>query len=291
MHKSRIALGTAQFGLPYGIANRRGQVGRADLSAILHRARTAGIDTLDTAIAYGDSEQRLGESGVGRWRVITKLPELPVPCADIAAWARTSVRESLAKLRLARLGAVLLHRPLQLLGPQGPALLAALLALKHEGLVEKVGISIYAPSDLDALWHRFRPELVQAPLNVLDRRLLTSGWMATMHAAGTEIHVRSVFLQGLLLMDAASRPAMFSRWQPLWDQWTRWLGEASVSPLRACLGLALSQPEVSRVVVGVDSPEQLEEILGATLGPNLVPPSALACTDADLLDPSRWALQ
>jgi len=291
VHKSRIALGTAQFGLPYGIANRRGQVGRADLSAILHRARTAGIDTLDTAIAYGDSEQRLGESGVGRWRVITKLPELPVPCADIAAWARTSVRESLAKLRLARLGAVLLHRPLQLLGPQGPALLAALLALKHEGLVEKVGISIYAPSDLDALWHRFRPELVQAPLNVLDRRLLTSGWMATMHAAGTEIHVRSVFLQGLLLMDAASRPAMFSRWQPLWDQWTRWLGEASVSPLRACLGLALSQPEVSRVVVGVDSPEQLEEILGATLGPNLVPPSALACTDADLLDPSRWALQ
>jgi hypothetical protein len=291
VHKSRIALGTAQFGLPYGVANRRGQVGRADLTAILGRAQAAGIDTVDTAMAYGDSEQRLGESGVGQWRVITKLPELPVPCADVAAWARTSVQGSLTKLGLVRLRAILLHRPLQLLGPHGPDLQAALFALKDEGLVEKVGFSIYGPDDLDALWHRFRPELVQAPLNVLDRRLLTSGWMARMHAAGTEIHVRSVFLQGLLLMDAASRPPMFSRWQPLWDRWTRWLSEASVSPLHACLGLALSRPEVSRVVVGVDSLEQLEEILAATLDTNLVPPLELACTDADLLDPSRWALQ
>jgi aryl-alcohol dehydrogenase-like predicted oxidoreductase len=204
---------------------------------------------------------------------------------------RTSVRSSLAKLKLARLRGVLLHRPLQLLGPQGPALHTALLALKDEGLVEKVGISIYGPADLDALWHRIQPELVQAPLNVLDRRLLTSGWMARMHAAGTEIHVRSIFLQGLLLMDAASRPAMFSRWQPLWDRWTGWLSEASVSPLHACLGLALSRPEVSRVVVGVDSLEQLEEILAAAVDANPVPPSELGCNDADLLDPSRWALQ
>jgi aryl-alcohol dehydrogenase-like predicted oxidoreductase len=92
-------------------------------------------------------------------------------------------------------------------------------------------------------------------------------------------------------MDAASRPAMFSRWQPLWDRWTRWLSEASVSPLRACLGLALSRPEVSRVVVGVDSLDQLEEILAAAADANLVPPAELGCTDADLLDPSRWALQ
>jgi aryl-alcohol dehydrogenase-like predicted oxidoreductase len=266
-------------------------VGRAELTAILGRAQAAGIDTLDTAMAYGDSEQRLGECGIRQWRAVTKLPELPDSCADVAAWARKSVYGSLAKLKLVRLGAVLLHRPLQLLGPYGPELQAALFALKDEGLVEKVGISIYGPADLDALWHRIRPELVQAPLNVLDRRLLTSGWMARMQAAGTEIHVRSVFLQGLLLMDTQSRPAMFGRWQPLWDQWARWLSEASVSPLRACLGLALSRPEVSRVVVGVDSLEQLEEVLAATLDTNLVPPSGLACTDADLLDPSRWALQ
>lgn len=291
MHRSRIALGAAQFGLPYGVANRRGQVGRAELAAILARAQAAGVDTLDTAMAYGDSEQRLGESGVARWRVITKLPELPDSCADVAAWVHKSVHDSLAKLKLVRLRAVLLHRPLQLLGPQGPDLQAALLALKDEGLVEKVGISIYGPADLDALWNGFQPELVQAPLNVLDRRLLASGWMAKMHAAGTEIHVRSVFLQGLLLMDAASRPAMFNRWQPLWDRWTRWLSEASASPLHACLGLALSRPEVSRVVVGVDSLEQLEEILEAAVDVHPVPPAELGCTDADLLDPSRWALQ
>lgn len=291
MHSSRYALGTAQFGLPYGVANKRGQVSCDEVAAILNRAWASGIDSLDTAIAYGESEQRLGDIGVRQWRVVTKLPALPSSCDDVSSWAHQAVMGSLARLKIDRLCGLLLHRPTQLLGPQGAVLQTALLALKNQGLVEKIGISIYDPAELDAVWPSFQPDMVQAPLNVLDRRLRTSGWLRRMHNAGTEVHIRSVFLQGLLLMNDASRPARFNRWQPLWDLWHRWLTDKALSPLQACIGFALSQSEVARVVVGVDSLAQFEEILGMIHKPILDLPPELVCVDPALVDPSRWELQ
>src|SRR5450755_1692147 len=81
--RARIALGTVQFGLPYGIANRAGQVAHADVAAILAYARSAGVDTVDTAIAYGDSEKCLGDVGMQSWRVVSKLPPVPSACRNV----------------------------------------------------------------------------------------------------------------------------------------------------------------------------------------------------------------
>ena len=87
----KLALGTAQFGLPYGVANTSGQVDRTTAAAILNHARSEGIDSLDTAAVYGISEQVLGEVGVTDWRIVTKLPEVPGTCADVAAWVENLV--------------------------------------------------------------------------------------------------------------------------------------------------------------------------------------------------------
>jgi aryl-alcohol dehydrogenase-like predicted oxidoreductase len=287
----RLALGTVQFGIPYGIANRTGQVQVDDAAAIIRRAFAAGINTLDTAIAYGESESRLGSIGVGEWRVITKLPPLPEGCTDVSGWARESVMRSLDRLGITHLRALLLHDSQQLLGPRGAALHAALVALKDGRLVEQIGVSIYGPEELDALFATFQLDLVQAPFNVVDRRLATSGWLTRMHQAGTEVHVRSVFLQGLLLMDAGKRPDMFSRWQPQWDRWHSWLERQALTPLQACLGFVGSRPEIGRVIVGVDSLWHLEEILSAINVRAIEPPGDLAIENRDLVDPSRWKRQ
>jgi aryl-alcohol dehydrogenase-like predicted oxidoreductase len=195
-----------------------------ETAAILKHARAAGLDTLDTAIAYGEAEQRLGAIGVGQWQVISKLPPVPDGCADVAAWVRDCVRGSLQRLKVAALHGLLLHRSQDLLGSSGAALSVALAATKSAGLVAKLGVSIYAPEELDDLASRMQLDVVQAPLSIVDRRLASSGWLARLHAAGTEVHVRSVFLQGLLLMDPGLRPARFARWQQLWDQWARRAG-------------------------------------------------------------------
>jgi len=284
----KLALGTVQFGLPYGIANSNGQIDRTTAEAILRRARSEGLETLDTAIAYGESEQCLGEVGVDGWRVISKLPQIPEDCPDIVDWVKGQVLGSLSRLKVTQLAGLLLHRPSQLLELNGKVLWDTLQKLKLDGIVEKIGFSIYEPGELNALWCSFHPDLVQAPYNILDRRLTTSGWLQRMDEAGVEVHVRSVFLQGLLLMPSASRHAKFNRWHHIWNKWERWLQETGLSPLEACLRYALSTEGIDKVVVGVDSVSHLREILAITgkALPSL--PEWPTPIDADLINPSCW---
>ena len=213
----RLALGTVQFGLPYGIANSGGQVAPQEAARILGRARSAGIDTLDTAIAYGDSEACLGRIGVGGLRVITKLPPVPEGCTDVGSWVEQRVAESMTRLATSRLFGVLLHRPAQLLGEYGPALHRALRDLQQSGRCSpsSSACQLHALEELAALWPRFQVDLVQAPLNIIDRRLVESGWLARLVDAGIEVHTRSVFCGVLLLPPSVARPRRFARWQAL----------------------------------------------------------------------------
>lgn len=285
---SRLALGTAQFGLNYGIANERGQVSTDQVSEILKTASSVGIDTLDTAIAYGDSEQRLGGVGISCWKVVSKLPEIPPDTANVYSWVKQSVCTSLERLQVRQLYGLLLHRPEQLLGSQGDALYHSLSLMKEQGLVKKIGVSIYNPGELNLLCDKFSFDLVQSPLNVLDRNLEKSGWLHKLRDLGVEIHTRSVFLQGLLLMNPSKRPTYFKRWQPLWDHWEQWLTDAKSTPLQACLSYVCSLPEVSRIVVGIDSLSQLKEILASPSANLEIPDSIIASNDPELIYPFHW---
>lgn len=228
---------------------------------------------------------------MGRWQVVSKLPVALESTVDVRHWVLDSANLTLEKLRVPKLGGLLVHRSQQLLGPHGVALYEALLELKSQGTVEKVGMSIYEPAELDAVVPRFHLDLVQAPFNVLDRRLASSGWLARLHRAGIEVHIRSVFLQGLLLMDRLKRPAAFDKWSPLWDAWHRWLDERALTPLQGCIGLALSRPEIARVIVGVDSVVHLREIVNATQRSAVAVPDALSSEDPLLLNPANWPLR
>lgn len=285
---SRLALGTAQFGLTYGIANRTGQVAREAVERILLSARSSGLDTLDTAIAYGSSEALLGEIGTAGWRIISKIPPVPQSEDRIGDWLRSNLTQSCARLRASCLHAVLLHRPSDLLGAHGAEIYSVLLAAKEAGQVHGVGVSIYNPEELDELISRFKFDLVQAPFNLIDRRLETSGWLERLRAMGVEVHTRSAFLQGLLLMDRAQMPSFFDRWQHLWSHWREWQAASGVSAVQACLSFALSRPEIDRVVVGVDNIDQLQELVVASTCTVPEPPRELASCDADLLNPFRW---
>lgn len=290
MASQRLALGTAQFGLPYGVANQVGRISRREAERILDYAWSAGLETLDTAIAYGDSEQRLGQIGIERWHVVSKLPAVPESCTDVAGWVEGSVTASLNRLKIKKLRGLLLHRPRQLLRASGHALYAALDALKTQGVVEKIGVSIYDPEELSALWPHFRLDLTQVPFNILDRRFATTGWLVRLKRAGIEVHARSVFLQGLLLMDSANRPSYFQPWQSLWDQWHGWLAENKTSPLYTCLRYALTHPAIDRVIIGVDSLKHLQDNLAVAEETGIEPPAYLQSTDRDLINPSRWQI-
>ncbi|MDZ4017830.1 aldo/keto reductase [Pseudomonas sichuanensis] len=286
---NRVALGTVQFGLAYGIANQAGKIHTEEAGRVLQTARESGIDTLDTAIAYGDSESVLGSLPLAGFNVISKLPEMPEGIVDVQDWVRSQCKSSLKRLGIPRLRGLLLHRPEQLLSHNGEALHQALLAVRDEGLVEKIGISVYSPCELQAFENRMTFDLVQAPFNPVDRRLAESGWMDRLHERGTEIHVRSIFMQGLLLMPSQSRPTKFSRWAPIWKAWDLWLEQTGQTPLEACLHFALSYPQINRVIVGVDNEQHLRQITQMPSNLCDIPPHSVSCSDIELLNPSLWS--
>jgi aryl-alcohol dehydrogenase-like predicted oxidoreductase len=285
-----LALGTVQFGLPYGIANQGGQVDERSVAAILEFAGEAGIDTIDTAIGYGESEAVLGRTGVANFRVITKLPPVPDDAPDLSDWMAEQVEQSLRRLRVERLRGVLLHRPDQLLGARGAELARALAGLRESGMVEKIGVSIYAPDNLSALLEACDIDLLQAPFNLVDRRFAASGWLDQLKRQGVEIHIRSVFLQGLLLLTPEARPSRFARWGALWSAWDDWLScHPSASATRACVGFVRSHEAVDRLVVGVDSLAQLKALVAASGEPLLTSYPDIASDDEDLINPAMWS--
>lgn len=284
----KLALGTVQFGMDYGVANPTGRVLQEEAWSILQHARQSGIDTLDTAIAYGDSESVLGTLEIQSWKVITKLPGIPNGCSDVHQWVCEQVHGSLTRLKVNRLYGLLLHRPADLLGSMGTALVSALRSLKSEGWVHKTGISVYGPSELDLLSDECVFDLVQAPLNIVDRRMLDSGWADKLRHLGTELHTRSAFLQGLLLMPPQARPDKFNQWRQLWHEWDRWLEETGLSPLQACVRYVNGLDCIDRVVVGIDSVNQLDQIIEAAHGEIPGLPFFENLQDDRLINPASW---
>ena len=255
---------------------------------ILEHARLHGIDTLDTAISYGDSEQRLGEIGIQAWHVISKLPTVSEVSRDISQLVADIFSKSLERLKVKRLEGLLFHQPQQLLGEGGNRLYRAAQQLKRNGLVRKIGVSVYEPAELDFLCSRYQFDIVQVPFNIMDCRFMELGWWSRLREQGIELHVRSVFLQGLLLMPAHDRPEKFNRWAPLWLNFENWLKLSELTPLQACLRYVLSFPEIKKVIIGIDSLSQLKAILRAATGPIPQVPKELQLRNIDLLNPTCW---
>jgi len=204
----KLGLGTAQFGLDYGIFNRRGQCSSAEAAAILRLAAEGGIDVLDTAGAYGTSERVLGQtmSPDHRFRMVSKTPVLSHADVDPRHAVEAALMTTLERLGRDSIYGLLVHHADDLLSAAGAGLWQAMQAIKRRRLVCKIGVSVYDAAQLDQVLDRFDVELVQLPVNLFDQRLVYGGYLARLKARGIEVHARSVFLQGLLLMDPASVP-------------------------------------------------------------------------------------
>ncbi len=286
----KLTLGTAQFGLDYGISNNIGRVDQKDVEKILKVAKNAGISSLDTASDYGSSEKVLGISNIREFEIISKFGAIPDPKTDIKQWLYDKVKGSLELLNIDKLHAYLLHKPTDLLSQNGENIYKTLCDLKAQGFIDNIGISIYDPSELELLIRNFDFDIVQAPMNVFDRRLYTSGWLNYLKEQEIEVHVRSVFLQGLLLMDAKQRPESFNKWSHLFKNFDIWLMEESISALEACLGFVKEFEHVDKIIVGVNSLPQLINIIKVMENNKKInAPYNLYSEVDELINPVKWS--
>jgi aryl-alcohol dehydrogenase-like predicted oxidoreductase len=284
----KFAIGTAQFGMIYGIANKSGQVTNEEIKNILSFCVSNNINTIDTAISYGDSENLLGKNGVNHFQIITKLPAIPKNTKNIKKWINDSINDSILRLNVSNLYGLLLHSPLQLLEETGDIIYDELIKCKESGKISKIGISVYEPIELHKILNIYKVDIVQLPLNIFDRRFEQTNWLKKLKANGIEIHVRSIFLQGLLLMKPDERPIYFSKWKNLFNEYDNWLLLNKYCSIKACLNFALSFPEIDKIIFGVDSLTNLKQIINSVDRTCENFPGTLISNELDLINPALW---
>jgi aryl-alcohol dehydrogenase-like predicted oxidoreductase len=287
----KIGLGTVQFGLNYGISNQVGQTPIDEVARIMEVARVHNIRVIDTAALYGNSEEVLGRvlPQDHNFNLITKTVRINserVTFSD-ADLLENTFTESLVKLRSKSIYGLLIHNADDLLAEGGQLLMDRMMALKRMGLVTKTGVSVYTTDQVDKILQRYEIDLVQLPLNVLDQRLLVGGQLAALKARGVEIHIRSAFLQGVLLMEPETLPEYFAPVKQHLRHYHNFLQGLGIGPVRAALGFIEAHDEIDVIVCGVNNHYQLIELCQASGPLPDVDFSSFALDDA-ILNPSQW---
>tara|TARA_B100002019_G_scaffold266364_1_gene256601 strand:+ start:572 stop:1429 length:858 start_codon:yes stop_codon:yes gene_type:complete len=283
----KIIIGTAQFGMRYGLLNKSA-VSQSEIKKILQLSKNKNIKTIDTAISYGRSEFKLGEANVSKFKIISKLPSLINADNNIQDWVIKNIENSLKKLKIKSLEGLLFHDSKDFKSPKVSAALDALQYLKKIKKIKKIGVSIYCPTELSAINRKFMPDLVQAPFSIIDRRLENSGWLNWLKENDVEIHARSIFLQGLLLLDANHRPKKFLKYKKFWKEWDSWLLRRNLSPLQACIGFCNSNRLIDKFVIGIDNYKNLKEIISQSKFKIKDIPESLSQKDKEFINPSSW---
>ena len=285
---SKLVIGTAQFGINYGIANSLGQVKSEEAKKILDYALSEDINYIDTAASYGESEKVLGSNDVNRFKIITKIPKIPYDQTNVYDWLEPSVLDSLNRLNVKSIHALLLHSPEDLLGLHGLTIYKGLRELKSKGIVKKIGVSVYSIDEIEVITDKYDVDIIQCPLNLIDRSLIESGWHKRLKKLGIEIHVRSIFMQGLLLMKKDLIPNSLSKWNYIWNKWHSWIDKENINPLDACIAFVSSIDEIDKIIVGVDSFKHIEEIAQSYKLKQVGEFPDISSNDVDLINPSLW---
>ena len=282
-----FGIGTAQLGMDYGVANTTGRPSDQEVRDLFQAGLRYNLRLLDTAPAYGDSEARIGAHRPHgkEYSVVTKTRVGAAPSEY-----RDHLLASLTRLRMDRVHGLLLHDPKALMAPTASAAISALTSIRAEGLAERVGVSVYDSKQARRMLDLGGLDLIQVPFNVLDQRLLQDGTLHQLNEAGVEIHGRSVFLQGVLLMDAADLPAPLRALAPSVARFQQWCDRNDITRMEAAI-LAMGESDTIDIcVLGVDNAAQLLEIMGVVgvQDRDRMDWSRFAHDDPSLLDPSNW---
>jgi aryl-alcohol dehydrogenase-like predicted oxidoreductase len=282
----RLVLGTAQFGLDYGVANTGGRTPFAEVESILEFAAANGIDTLDTAAAYGDAEDVLARAGVQDrgFRIVSKTARLTASVDAVIERALLSVK------KLGRpLDALLVHSAGNLALPDGERLWDALRRLESDGAIARLGVSFYARDPILDIVEKYRPEMAQLPASIVDQRLICDGTISELARRGVEVHVRSALHQGLIFVDLDKLPVKLQGKRDAIGVMQGRLASAGLPALDLALSYLGRIADIHAVVVGVTRRSELEAIVTASRSawPN-VDASDFAVDDPLILDPTAW---
>jgi aryl-alcohol dehydrogenase-like predicted oxidoreductase len=282
----RLALGATQFGMKYGLFNKK-KINKKDYKKIEKLTLDSSINFIDTATAYGNSEKIIGNSSLKKLKIITKINISTTNKNNIKNSINKTVLKLLNSLNTKKIYGLLVHNSKDLLGEKGKIFLSCLQELKKKKIVKKIGISIYSPKELDLIWKFWKPDLVQAPFNLFDQRILNSGWVDILKKNKIKIFARSCFLQGLLIGDYGSLKISKKLLFQL-KKFDDWCELNKISRLKACLDFIKQFKKIDCIIVGFNNVKQLDEILVNFKKKTQKIPKKFVVNNLNFIDPRRW---
>jgi len=284
---TKLGIGTLQFGLNYGIANKDGKLKNLEINKIKNMSKAHNINIVDTANVYGNSEKRLGDLGFSDFKLVSKLP-VTQPPIDRVNWVLKNVRKSLKKLNVTKLYGMHIHNTKYLLDKKGYKIYNGLVKAKKDGLINKIGVSVYTIQELKKIILRFKIDLVLLPFNIFDQRLIKSNILQELKDRNIEIHTRTTFLQGLLLLEGSKIPSKFEKYKKYFDNWNKIQKKIKIPKFEICLKYALSNKYIDKVIVGIDNSKQFNLLIKAAGYLKIQTKSVDASKEIDLINPSKW---
>ena len=261
---SKMTLGTAQIGLHYGVANSRGKPGAEEAGRMIAAAAAAGVNCLDTARLYGNSEEVIGAhlAKHPEMRVVSKFRidhGKGVDARSIRRQIEESASATLRALNVRKIAVYMLHDNTDTddLINLGDRITPVLRDLREQGIIDHAGVSLYGSRQIDAMLEEPFYEAVQLPINVFDQRLIRDGRLERLRQAGRIVFVRSVFLQGLLLIEHP--PNELAVAAPYMKALRELAAASGLSAAELALLFVRDTKGVSSLVIGAETVEQVRE--------------------------------
>ena len=290
-----ICLGTAQFGMDYGVTNEIGQTSKYEVKKILKICKDKNIKFLDTAQAYGNSEEIIGLSlpNKNKFKVISKLStnnELDWNQDTVKSW-EYSIQRTLNDLRLSSINSFLIHNPKNLSPFQKEIVINWLNSLRERNIVKRIGISIYEPKELEDFQLECL-QIIQLPLSIYDQRMLNNGTIKYLNEKGIDIHIRSIFLQGLILQDSEDWPSFLTKeFKEHHNKLIKYCQSKGICILDFVIAFIKKLKFVEAAVIGINSTEHLNSILESwskNIADNFVEGFNSSWNNKNDLDPRLW---
>ena len=257
----KLSIGSAQFGFKYGICNKNGIVTRHELKRIFKYCKLKKINSVDSAQGYGKSHKVLGLTGLKKFQITTKISNIKkLKNKYLEKKVTLEVNKILEELKVKKIHALLIHNTNQLKGKFGKKYFEILQKLKNKKKFKKLGVSVYNKKELDLILKNYNIDIVSLPLSLANQQFCQNNYLLKLKKRGIEIHVRSIFLQGLLLSSISELPKKFKKNKFLLE-WFDWLESKNYNSLDASLCFIKNIKHIDKIVIGIDNLNQLKMIV------------------------------
>ena len=285
---NKICIGSANFGMEYGL-DKKSPLLKKDIKEIFEFLKKENTIYIDTAANYKNSEIIIGKYSTKKFKIITKIKKIPKGVKDLEKWLKNEIYISCKKLRVNKIYGLLVHDTQDLKNKKkAKKIYKTFDILKKSKIIEKIGLSIYNPNELDLYLKNYNFEIVQAPLNIFDRRIINSGWLKKINEKGIEFFARSIFLQGLLIKDINKIDKFFSPYKKKFEKFEIWTQKLNISKVEACIRFVNSYREVDKVIVGINNRMHFFENYKFLKKDKLIVPNSLEIKSGKILNPKLW---